>query len=250
MAKRRTGLQSQIASIFSGVPIPKKGGSGGESPGGPSQASGPEHPQPKVPPAPSAAPPKYQPPVEPVREPPPVKVSQPRIPETKIGEIPTVPRRKKEKFAGPRTTVSSARQKTAVAMVVILSILLVVLLAKPFQRPAQGPEASGTPVQAKAEVSPKTNIRIDWPIPQKYPEDVRDPMLLSAQQEVRVDVPGVLVVKGITYSEDRKYAVIGTQTVQEGDTVDGATVIKINPNSVEFEKDGKRWIQEVQGRES
>jgi len=251
MAKRRTGLQSQIASIFSGVPIPKKGGSGEGPPGAPSQAAGPERPQPKTPPVPGAVPPKFQPPVEPVREIPPVKVAVPRIPEPKVGQIPTVPRRKKEKFAAPRAgAASSARQKIAVAMIVALSILLVVLLVRPFQKSAPGPAASGTAGQAKAIVSAKTNIRIDWPVPQKYPENIRDPMLLGAQQEVRVETPGALVVKAITYSEDVRVAVVGTEMLKEGDTVQGATIIKINPNSVEFEKDGKRWIQEVQGRES
>ncbi len=250
MAKRRTGLQSQIASIFSGVPIPRKGGSGEGAPSTPSQAAGPERPQPKAPPSPGAAPPKFQPPVEPVREIPPAKVAAPRVPEPRIGQIPTAPRRKKEKLAAPRAGVSSARQKVAVAMIVALSILLVVLLVRPFQKSAPGPAASGTAAQAKAGVSARTNIRIDWPVPQKYPENIRDPMILGAQQEVRVETPGVPVAKGVVTSEDRKYAIIGTQMVQEGDTVQGATIIKINPDSVEFEKDGKRWIQEVQVRES
>ena len=35
MAKKRTGLQSEIAGIFSGVPVPKKGGPRSQ-PGGPS----------------------------------------------------------------------------------------------------------------------------------------------------------------------------------------------------------------------
>lgn len=239
MAKRRTGLQSQIASIFSGVPIPKKGGSGEGAPSAPSQVAGPERPQPK-----------FQPPVEPVREIPPTKIAAPRIPEPRIGQIPTVPRRKKEKLASPRAGVSPARQKVAVAMVVVLTILLVVLLVRPFQKRTPMPVTSGTTVQAKAGVLSRANIRIDWPVPQKYSENLRDPMILNAAQEVRVETPGVLDVRGITYSEDRKFAVIGTKTVQEGDTVEGATIIKINPNSVEFERDGKRWIQEVQGSES
>ena len=248
MAKRRTGLQSQIASIFSGVPIPKKGGSGDGPPSAPSQAAGPERPQTKAPPAPSAAPPKFQPPAEPVREIPPAKVATPRIPEPKMGQIPTVPRRKKERLAAPRAGVSSTRQKVAVAMIVVLSILLVVLLVRPSRKPAPGPVVSGTTGQAKAAVSSRTNIRIDWPVPQKYPENLPDPMILGAQQEIRVERPGALVVKGITYSEARKYAVIGTHTLQEGDTVPGTKIkIKtINPSSVEFKEDDRTWEQPVQ----
>ena len=248
MAKKRTGLQSQIASIFSGVPVPKKGGSGSEPPSTAPPAA-PERPQPKAPPVPGSVLPKTQPPVEPVREIPPARVTPPRIPEPKIGQVPTVPRRKKERIVAPRAGVSSARQKVAVAMVVILSILLVFLLVRPFQNRPSSPAVSGPAGQARAGVSPKANIKIDWPVPRKYPESLRDPMLLGAMQEVVTQTPGVLVVKGITYSEDRKFAVIGTETFKEGDMVQGATIIKINPNSVEFEKDGKRWTQEVQGDE-
>lgn len=250
MAKRRTGLQSQIASIFSGVPIPKKGGSGEGAPSAPSQAAGPEHPQPKAPPAAGAAPPKFQPPVEPVREIPPAKVAPPRIPEPKIGQIPTAPRRKKEKLVSPRAGVRPARQKVAIAMIVVLTILLVVLLTRPSRKSTSRRVVSGTTEQANAAVLSKANIRIDWPVPQKYPENLRDPMILNAAQEIKkVVTPGVLDLRGISYSEDRKFAVIGTTTVEEGDTIEGATIIKINPNSVEFERDGKRWTQEVQERE-
>lgn len=248
MAKRRTGLQSQISSIFSGVPIPKKGASGEGTPNAPSQAAGPERTTPKAPPAPSSAPPKYQPPIEPVREIPPAKAA-PRIPETKIGEIPTVPRRKKERTAVPRAGASPVRQKVAIAMIVVLSVLLVFLLTRSSQKPSYNPVTPGATEQAKNVAAfSKANVKIDWPIPQKYPENLRDPMILGVQKTIRVERTSALVVKGITYSDDRKYAVIGTETFEEGDTVQGATVIKINPNSVEFEKDGKKWTQEVQGR--
>jgi type II secretory pathway component PulC len=60
------------------------------------------------------------------------------------------------------------------------------------------------------------------------------------------DEPGGLIVKGIVYSEDSSFAIIGTEIVHEGGTVSGATVVKINPDSVEFEMNGKRWTQKVQ----
>jgi type II secretory pathway component PulC len=77
-------------------------------------------------------------------------------------------------------------------------------------------------------------------------------MVSGSQQQTTIETPNVLVVKGITYSEDRKYAVIGTQTVQEGDTVQGTKIKikKIYPNSVEFEEDGKTWTQPVQNEGS
>jgi type II secretory pathway component PulC len=132
-------------------------------------------------------------------------------------------------------------------MVILLSILLVVLLAKPFQKHPSHRPVSRITRQAKVAVSPAANVKIDWPVPRKYPETLRDPMMLSAPKQVKVQTPAALVVKGISYSEDRRFAVIGTQTVQEGDTIEGATITKINRDSVEFERDGKKWTQRVQG---
>jgi type II secretory pathway component PulC len=54
-----------------------------------------------------------------------------------------------------------------------------------------------------------------------------------------------LMVTGIIYGENNPSAVIGDRLVHEGDTVSGATVVKINREGVEFEKEGVRWIQAV-----
>lgn len=95
------------------------------------------------------------------------------------------------------------------------------------------------------------NIQIDWPVPPIYSEYLRDPMKLGSQQRIVVKSDGVedMVVRGIAVSEDRKYAVVGTNYLQEGGIVTGTNikVIKINPNSVEFEEDGKIWSQKVEG---
>ncbi len=56
-----------------------------------------------------------------------------------------------------------------------------------------------------------------------------------------------LTVRSIIWSEDKSSAVIGSRIVHEGDEIRGASIIKINKNSVEFEMDGKRWTQEVKG---
>jgi hypothetical protein len=137
-------------------------------------------------------------------------------------------------------------------MVVILLAVLVIVLVRPFQRPPRRPALLGAAGQARAAVSRSASIGIDWPVPSVYPGDLRDPMVSGSQQQTTIETPNVLVVKGITYSEDRKYAVIGTQTVQEGDTVQGTKIKikKIYPNSVEFEEDGKTWTQPVQNEGS
>jgi hypothetical protein len=74
-------------------------------------------------------------------------------------------------------------------------------------------------------------------------------MILGHAQSSVNDSPDHMVVRAITFSEDRKFAIVGIHTVQEGDIVPGTKirVKRINPKSVEFEKDGKTWIQKVQG---
>jgi hypothetical protein len=75
-------------------------------------------------------------------------------------------------------------------------------------------------------------------------------MISGSQGEIRTQTPDVLVVTAITYSEDVKLAVVGTEMLREGDTVQGAIIVKINQDSVEFEKDGKRWTQPVQSEDN
>jgi hypothetical protein len=54
-----------------------------------------------------------------------------------------------------------------------------------------------------------------------------------------------LTIKSIVYSEDNPSAVIGSRIVHEGEKVLGATVVKINKDSVEFEAGGKKWKQNI-----
>lgn len=58
-------------------------------------------------------------------------------------------------------------------------------------------------------------------------------------------IPPQLALNGILYSEDSPSAIVGNKIVKEGDTVNGAKVIKINKDTVEFEKDGRTWTQKL-----
>jgi hypothetical protein len=48
-----------------------------------------------------------------------------------------------------------------------------------------------------------------------------------------------LVVTGIVTTEQTPRALIGTEIVEQGQTIMGATVIRITPDSVEFEMDAE-----------
>ena len=266
MAKKRTGLQSDIAGIFSGVPVPKKSGSRSQpgspapKPGGPApKPGGSVIPQPVAPQpvAPKPVAPKPITPVAPPQKPvgslpaaPRPKVVEVKVPEQKTRQIPQKKsRRRKDKLFAPKAGASSSRQKTGVILFVLLSTALVIVLARPYLKSRRNPATSGPAGQTNTGNAIMANIKIDWPVPSVYSVNLRDPMELgSRQQKIIIETSEDLMVRGISYSEDRKFAVIGTDTVQEDDIVPGTKirVKKINPNSVEFEGDGKTWTQEVE----
>jgi hypothetical protein len=62
----------------------------------------------------------------------------------------------------------------------------------------------------------------------------------------KTDATVSLIVTGIIYSDNNPSAVVSKKIVHEGDTVSGATIIKINRAAVEFEKNGVKWTQAVQ----
>lgn len=67
----------------------------------------------------------------------------------------------------------------------------------------------------------------------------------TVKKETSVAPPEPRVVTGITYAEEDPSAVVGYDIVHEGDTIRGVKVVKIYRDKVEFEKDDKRWTQEV-----
>jgi len=258
MSKKRTGLQSNIAGIFSGVPVPKKGGSRSvpgvpaPKPGGP--ASKPDAPASKpsgsVIPKPVAPQPVTQKPLVPATPMPPrPKVVEVKVPEQKTRKAPSkISRRRKDKLFAPKAGVSSSRQKMSIILFVLLSTALVVVLARPYLASRRNPVTSRPGGNTNTGNLTMANIEIDWPVPEIYSAGLRDPMELASRQQIKVETPEDLVVRGISWSEDLKIATIGTLYVQEGNIVPGTKVrIKtINRNNVEFEEDGKTWIQKVE----
>lgn len=256
MAKKRTGLQSEIAGIFSGVPVPKKGGTRSQSdspaqkPDSPaSKPSGsvvpkPVTPQPQAPVAP--VPKKIE---EPAPAAPKPKVIEIKDPEQVVKKIPKkIRKRRKDKIYATKSGVSSSRQKASITLLLFFSTALVIVLLRPYYMSSRNSTSEDVPT-VDTQTSSLDNIKIDWPVPPVYSEDLRDPMILG-KTPPPIESPEDVVVRGIVVSEDRKYAVIGTNYLQEGGIVPGTNieVKKINPNNVEFEEDGKTWTQKVEGK--
>jgi hypothetical protein len=261
MAKKRTGLQSEIAGIFSGVPVPKKGGPRSKS-GEPAQKSddqssktdGPAMPRPATPQPITPAPvePTLQQKVKFIPATSQLKVAEIKVSEPKIRQAPRkVSRRRKNNLFAPKAGVGSSRQKTGIILFIVFSTALVIVLARPYLTSHSNPAVSQTTRNTNAGNPASSNIEIDWPMPPVYSANLRDPMELGSRRQTTVNTTYGLEVVGIVVSEDRKFATVGTQTVQEGDLIEGTSirVKKINPNSVEFEEDGKTWIQKTRERQ-
>jgi hypothetical protein len=269
MAKKRTGLQSEIAGIFSGVPVPKKGGGKSKSdspeqkPDSPASKIGdpvmpkPPATQPKVPPV-APIPKEIEKPAPAAPKP---KVIEIKAPEQVVKKIPKkISKRRKNKTFATKAGVSASRQKAAITLLLLFSTALVIVLARQYKIPPRKPNPPETPGDTIKESSTMAEIEIDWPIPPVYSADLHDPMILGEPPPPPPPPPppGEVVVRGIVVSEDRKYAVIEridlqrgsiVNYLQEGGIVPGTNkkVKKINPNNVEFEEDGKTWTQEVEG---
>ncbi len=240
--RRKPGLHKEISSIFDGVPVPGK----------------------KEPPSGSAAPEQTE------RSPAKPSAMEPGVPQTTPTAKPRLPKGPSPKTAGvkkiseslwqkiwqkiknklfkPESGISSTRQKVMLILVPILFIALIYVLMPLFRKPKISEPKRGEPTK----VSVDHKGEIGWQIPEPYPTTLRDPMqpsLATVRAETETITAGKsegLIVKGIVHSKNNPSAVIGTQIVHEGDVIAGASIIKINQDSVEFEINNKRWIQKVQ----
>ena len=202
--------------------------------------------------APQTKSPVYEPPArnQAVYEPPPVLSAQSSAKQQKIDIIPSAPEKPNpllkilkpltDKLLAPKPGVSPARQKATLAIIAILPFVFIFVIAKVF---ITSDKAGVKPPPKPGAVASVKN-QIDWEVPPPLPENFRDPMVFGSSTKTQQDAGPV--VKGIVYSEDNPSAVIGDRIVNVGDTVNGAKIVKINPNSVEFAAGDKKWSQEVE----
>jgi hypothetical protein len=136
-------------------------------------------------------------------------------------------------------------------MPILLVLLIGVLVYNsgtltPRRRPgAAGPQPAGTARVAAA------GVQIPWQSPPEFTAAIQDPMArkLATLSSRRILTRDELVVTGIATDGQTPRALIGTEIVEQGQTIMGATVTRITPDSVEFEMDGKTWTQKVRDTE-
>jgi len=164
----------------------------------------------------------------------------------------------KDKLFTPKPGVSPTKQKAMVIMVPILAIVMIfafrqVLSKAP--RKTKGTENDDTPAVVS---NTNSGDEIDWQIPEPITIIARDPIQLPDESNAQTpdqnteqngatntENQGLIMIKDIVYSHDKPSAVIGSRIFYEGDDINGMTIININRDSVEFEKDGERWKQNV-----
>lgn len=273
MMKHKAGLHKEVSSIFDGVPIPQKGNAQ-STPSGPHTptpgkrtSNTPTPPRPPVPdfqrPAKEsslaatlqsqqqqpAQPPKATP-AKPAKS---AKSAKPAKPpkDNKANAAITTARQIrwqqaleqiKNKLFASQPGVNAIKQKAMVLLVPILFIVLIVMFTRVLG--VSSPKKSVAASIGSSSTTANSSNKIDWQIPALYPTTLRDPMKI-VRVTAAANEAGTLTITGIVYS-DTPSAVINNQIVSEGDKVSGATVVKINRDSVEFEMNGKKWKQKVQ----
>jgi len=147
----------------------------------------------------------------------------------------------KAKLLTPKRGTSSAKHKMVILVAPVLLVVFILVVTQAIKKPA------GTTAKPsnKASAAVAFNGKINWELPAVIPDNLRNPMVFGATGQGKETTSGP-VVKGIVYSEDNPCAVVGDRIVSAGDTVGGATIVKINPDSVEFTMGDKNWTQKVE----
>ncbi|MGB7582764.1 MAG: hypothetical protein WBL85_10000 [Sedimentisphaerales bacterium] len=136
---------------------------------------------------------------------------------------------------------ASGRQKMMLLLSPVLAIVLLLVVVNAVKT---SPGISVKP--SNKAVAPVLGSKINWEIPQPIPANLRDPMVFGAVSTSGKGTAEGPAVKGIVYSEDNPSAIVGDRIVSAGDTVAGATIVKINPDSVDFAVGDKKWSQKVE----
>lgn len=232
MQKDKLEMQNEASQISAGIQIPGKDASDtGVRPAAPVAPA----PAKSIAPGPAAAPVLPAPVYEKESKPEPALKQHRELPFLKIWN------QVKAKLINPKQGATPTRQKVMILVAPVLMIIFLLVVTRAVKKP---PVPAANPSQ-KASAAVAFSGKIDWEPPAVIPDNLRDPMVLGASGQGKETVSG-FVIKGIVYSEDKSCAVIGDRIVSAGDTVGDATIVKINPDSVEFTMGDKKWTQKVE----
>jgi hypothetical protein len=153
----------------------------------------------------------------------------------------------KTKLLATKPGANPLKQKAMIVLTPVLMLVFISVITNMFLK--SDPTKAKQAAKAASASAAVFDGKINWELPPPYPQNLRDPTsfgTLAPVNQAQTETDNRLVVKGIVYSEDNPCAVVGDRIVSKGDVVDGATVVKINPDSVEFSAGDKNWTQKVQ----
>jgi len=267
MAKKKSGLHKKVSSIFDNVPAPDNSAGpettqthGDTSQPLPATGTSPETtdsvdiPLQKVPEQPPAAQP-----------------AKPTLTETLSGRgivkdfapgaKAILPKGGEYKLFGAIPGISDTRRKVMFVLTPLLFIIMIIVVTNAFT-----PKSTKRLIRNRltGTTTTRTDIKqssdqIKWQSPPPYPEVIRDPMVIpgykpNPRKKISPKGRGAgflnkdgtvainIEIKSIFhYGKDNRSIVVGDEILYEGDTVHGAKILKINKNSVEFERDDKKF---------
>lgn len=145
----------------------------------------------------------------------------------------------------PRRTGDPRQRRMLILAALLLPVFggaLGLMLFSP--EAARGKSTAASDPSSAAVKTP--SVVVKWNKPAPWPPSMRDPMQIARVSATAGTEKSDLTVRGIVVSRGRSSAIVGERIVFEGETVRGATIRKIGKDSVEFERDGKIWTQQVQ----
>ena len=167
----------------------------------------------------------------------------------------------KDKLATSKLGTSTTKDKMMVMLVPILAIVMIFMF-KQVLRKSPGKARGSAKDDTSAVVAANSGDGIEWELPDPMPVAMRDPTKLPSQSNTQSQASNktqkpkrngatsgtkttAMRIRGLFYSTDRSSVVIGDEVAYVGDTINGVTIMGINKDSVEFEKDGETWVQRV-----
>jgi hypothetical protein len=160
-----------------------------------------------------------------------------------------------EKLFAPKAGVSAARQKVMVLLIPILAIILIFLFRQVLSKPPHKTKGDDAKDAGVAVLANPAGV-IDWKVPDPLPPITRDPTKLPAQSDAPppdeepnepVETPKIKLINvgTIVFSRDKASAIVNGRIVHDGDIVNGVTIVRIDQDSIQCEKDGEKWVEKV-----
>jgi hypothetical protein len=164
------------------------------------------------------------------------------------------------------------KQKMFTFMIPVLVAVLAYMIYDVFIAGANQPDTSSiyrSKTEERKRAMEEAHTLITWQKPDLYPENLLDPMMEEPDVDIYVegqhlrgdeslrkgpdgktyskeeayDMGLDITIDSILYSERKSSIVIDNTILRQGDKIREATIIKINKNNVEFERDGNSFTR-------